>query len=318
MSDIRKTLQQLDEMTAGATGAGSIAPSMGGGNGFANGGPGTKKRLEEVDLEELNVGKPTKKTEWMKTEKEKKQSPSLGTPSGWGMWSNSPSKTAKQTKVKSMKVVESKKKIDEADLEEEKLEPKNKKSKIDMVGKKKPDQRDISKKPKDKDILPKSLNESADEAEALFNKVRSITSGIKHGVEPRDIMTQVQILANDAGIDISTEIGDVYEAMKALESAVYGLDEPFEYAAQQARWKEEEDELDESPDGVNPSTKMVLENKPETEREWLARMKQEHGAVKVTKDKRTGILHATVKGREVGKYDGNQMDMFGESKKGKK
>ena len=254
MSDIRNTLQKLDEMTAGATGGGAIATSMGGGNGFANGGPGTKKRLEEVDLEELNVGKPAKKTEWMKTEKEKKSDKKPATPSSpanFGMWGNKPN-------PKKVKVSEGKKKIDEADLEEEKLDPKNKKAAKDAIGKKKPDQRDIGQKPADKGIQPKQLKEGAEELEYAFEKAKNITSGIKHGVDPREIMTQVERLAEEYGVDVSSELNDVYTAMKALESAVYGLDEPFEYASQQARWKEEEDELDESPDGVSQSTKMFV------------------------------------------------------------
>jgi hypothetical protein len=282
MSDIRRTLQQLDEMTAGATGGGAIAPAMGG-NGFANGGPGTTRRIKETE--------------------------NTGRPSDFGHWANSPQKRSKQKLVKSMHVVESKKKIDEADLEEEKLEPKNKKSKSDVVGKKKPDQRDIGKKPADRGIQPKQLSEGVDEAEALFKRVRNITSGIKHGVDAREIMTQIQMLADEAGIDVNYEIREVYDAMKELESAVYGLDEPFEYAYKQARDRDEE-ELDESPDGVSPGTHMVCEDDPETERQWCARMKQEHGDVKIVKDKRTGILHAMVKNKKVGTYDGNQRDMF--------
>lgn len=156
MSDIRNTLQKLDEMTAGSTGSGSIGAT---GNGFANGGPGTLKRLEEVDVEETSKSKKSTKN--------------------FGFWGNKP-------QPKKVKVKESKKIIDEADLEEEKLEGKDKKPAKDAIGKKKPEHRDIGAKPADRGIQPKQLREGADEVEALFKRVRNITSGIKHGVDARD------------------------------------------------------------------------------------------------------------------------------------
>lgn len=81
------------------------------------------------------------------------------------------------------------------------------------------------------------------DAETALRRARDITKGIKYDDTATDIIVQIQTLAEHVpGIDMSTleyHVKQVHEAKSALDSAVYGLEEAFEYLAHQELDKED-------------------------------------------------------------------------------
>jgi hypothetical protein len=81
-----------------------------------------------------------------------------------------------------------------------------------------------------------------------LHQVRNITRGIKYDDTASNIISEVKQLADKtSGINmrmLEMAENDVFEAMRALESAVYALDEIFEDAARQAEYDEEDNEED--------------------------------------------------------------------------
>ena len=92
-----------------------------------------------------------------------------------------------------------------------------------------------------------SINEqSADrtfELEQGLKQAQKLTKQIKYDNTVGEIVRGIEQLAEGLGIDQSDlqyYINSVYEAKRELESSIYGLDEPFEYALQQAKFADEE------------------------------------------------------------------------------
>ena len=93
--------------------------------------------------------------------------------------------------------------------------------------------------------------------ESAMKQAQQITRAIKYDDSTTEIIVKIQELAQRTGIDprsVKYAINDVYEAKSALESAVYGLDELFKDAYQEAKWKHDDEE-----EGISEE-----ENKPKT------------------------------------------------------
>lgn len=80
-----------------------------------------------------------------------------------------------------------------------------------------------------------------------YRQARQITKQIKYDQTVSEIITSIQMLAEKAGIpekELQYAEDEVYEAARALESAVYGLDEVFKEALERQRYDDEELEED--------------------------------------------------------------------------
>ena len=76
-----------------------------------------------------------------------------------------------------------------------------------------------------------NLEVQRDWVELITRKVTDKTNDIKYSVIPSDIYLEVQRLAEDTGIDLEeleSKIDEIRECVNSLESAIYGLVEPFE------------------------------------------------------------------------------------------
>lgn len=83
---------------------------------------------------------------------------------------------------------------------------------------------------------PKSIQQEINELEKQIdivrdatNKAKNITREVKY-FDFTDIVVRIQMLAEKAGVDMSdfeSKVDDVNEAVRAVESAVYGLDDVF-------------------------------------------------------------------------------------------
>jgi len=76
-----------------------------------------------------------------------------------------------------------------------------------------------------------NLEVQRDWVELITRKVQEKTNDIKYSVIPSDIYLEVQRLAEDTGIDLEeleSKIDEIRECVNSLESAIYGLVEPFE------------------------------------------------------------------------------------------
>lgn len=74
------------------------------------------------------------------------------------------------------------------------------------------------------------LQQQLETMQNAVGRMRDITKGIKYDDTVMQIITDTQTLANSVGIDksdIEYLIRDVYEAQRALESAVYTLEDAF-------------------------------------------------------------------------------------------
>ena len=105
-----------------------------------------------------------------------------------------------------------------------------------------------------REIIKQLENSSLSEAngdtlldpETALNRARNITKQYKYADMHTDIILQIQKLAQASGInpkDLEYYIDDVYEKQRELESAIFGLDQPFEDAVQNRQWQD--DEVDE-------------------------------------------------------------------------
>lgn len=88
--------------------------------------------------------------------------------------------------------------------------------------------------------------EKEHEFKMALDQARKITKAIKYDDTVGEIMVQIEMLAEKfPGInmrDLEWKMDEVREAKNALESAVYGLEEPFEEAMRDASYEDEEDE----------------------------------------------------------------------------
>lgn len=81
--------------------------------------------------------------------------------------------------------------------------------------------------------------------EMAFRQAKEITKGIKYDETVNGIIVEIEQLAQKYDIDpesIKYAVSDVLEARNNLESAVYGLDEVFKDAYQEAKWNQEDQE----------------------------------------------------------------------------
>lgn len=90
--------------------------------------------------------------------------------------------------------------------------------------------------------------EKEHEFKMALDQARKITKAIKYDGTVGEIMVQIEMLAEKfPGInmrDLEWKMDEVREAKNALESAVYGLEEPFEEAMRDASYEDDEDEED--------------------------------------------------------------------------
>lgn len=86
------------------------------------------------------------------------------------------------------------------------------------------------------------------DAKTALSKAREITKAIKYDDAANNIIVEIQQLAEKTkGLDLQTlkwSINDVRDAVAALESAVYKLEEAWEDAEFAERCREEEMEED--------------------------------------------------------------------------
>ena len=94
--------------------------------------------------------------------------------------------------------------------------------------------------------------------EAAMKQAQQITRAIKYDDSTTEIIVKIQELAQRTGIDprsVKYAISDVYEAKNALESAVYGLDELFKDAYQEAKWKHDDEQEGLTQEGYSAGAK---------------------------------------------------------------
>lgn len=86
----------------------------------------------------------------------------------------------------------------------------------------------------------------SDQLQMAYKEALEITKDIKYDSTPSDIIVKITMLAEKVGLTDQIEMAAdaVREAQNALESAVYGLDEVFKEAYQEAKWAEEDAEND--------------------------------------------------------------------------
>lgn len=90
--------------------------------------------------------------------------------------------------------------------------------------------------------------EKVQEFKMALDQARKITKGIKYDDTVGEILVQIEMLAEKfPGIDmrdLNWKMDEVREAKNALESAVYGLEEPFIEAMRNAEYEYEEEDED--------------------------------------------------------------------------
>lgn len=91
------------------------------------------------------------------------------------------------------------------------------------------------------------LQDKSWDLDLLISQVNDETKGIKYNNVPSDIYLKVQSLAEENGIDekeLEYKVDEVREAVNALESAIYGLVEPFEDKKREIDYAKDEIEMD--------------------------------------------------------------------------
>ena len=91
------------------------------------------------------------------------------------------------------------------------------------------------------------LQDKSWDLDVLISQVNSESKGIKYNDVPSDIYLKVQSLAEENGIDekeLEYKVDEVREAVNALESAIYGLVEPFEDKKREIDYAKDEIECD--------------------------------------------------------------------------
>jgi len=79
-----------------------------------------------------------------------------------------------------------------------------------------------------------------------YRKARQITKQIKYDQTASEIVVEIQMLAEKAGIpekELQDAENEVYAAINALESAVYGLDEVFKEALERQRYEQDDEDF---------------------------------------------------------------------------
>jgi hypothetical protein len=95
----------------------------------------------------------------------------------------------------------------------------------------------------------KQLQDLERQLESALDSARDITRQIKYNDIPSDIIVDIESLANELDIPYySWNINDVWSAITNLESAIYSLEEIFEDALSDVRYKIEELEEEEVSD----------------------------------------------------------------------
>lgn len=121
-----------------------------------------------------------------------------------------------------------------------------------------------NKKIEIKDEVREAEGDTLHDPEYSLPEARRITKAIKYDDTVGEIITQIQMLAERTeGIDSKTleySIDGVFAAKKALESAVYDLEEAFEDAARNAQYKRDEEELGEDYTGMFAAEKTPTVN----------------------------------------------------------
>jgi predicted nucleic acid-binding Zn-ribbon protein len=85
---------------------------------------------------------------------------------------------------------------------------------------------------RDRSSIQKEISElekQIDTVRSATNKAKNITREVKY-FDFTDIIVRIQTLAETAGVDMAefeSKVGEVQEAVNAVESAVYGLDDVF-------------------------------------------------------------------------------------------
>lgn len=103
--------------------------------------------------------------------------------------------------------------------------------------------RDILKEAADPAALKKQIAElehRADAARAALNKARAVTKEIKYQNVAIDIVSRIKLIADEIGInekEFNYEANAVYEAERALESAVYNLEDIFSETLRDLEYK---------------------------------------------------------------------------------
>ena len=98
----------------------------------------------------------------------------------------------------------------------------------------------------------KQLQDLERQLESALDSARDITRQIKYNDVPSDIVSEIENLADELDITYhSFQINDVWSAINNLESAIYNLEEIFEDALSDVRYKIEE--LEEDYDNENKS-----------------------------------------------------------------
>tara|TARA_R110002167_G_scaffold350418_1_gene562645 strand:- start:66 stop:374 length:309 start_codon:yes stop_codon:yes gene_type:complete len=92
----------------------------------------------------------------------------------------------------------------------------------------------------------KQLQDLERQLESALDSVRYTTKQIKYNDVPSDIIYEIENLADELDITYhSYQINDVWSALTNLESAIYSLEEIFEDALSDVRYKIEELEEEE-------------------------------------------------------------------------
>ena len=92
----------------------------------------------------------------------------------------------------------------------------------------------------------KQLQDLEWQLDSALDSVRDITKQIKYNDVPSDIIYEIENLADELDITYhSYQINDVWSALTNLESAIYSLEEIFEDALSDVRYKIEELEEEE-------------------------------------------------------------------------
>lgn len=130
--------------------------------------------------------------------------------------------------------------------------------------------------------------EKVQEFKMALDQARKITKGIKYDDTVGEILVQIEMLAEKfPGIDmrdLNWKMDDVREAKNALESAVYGLEEPFIEAMRNAEYEyEEEEDEDMRESAENDLFKMLSKN---FEREFGAPMSDPNAKKRIKEPKK--------------------------------
>lgn len=129
--------------------------------------------------------------------------------------------------------------------------------------------------------------EKVQEFKMALDQARKITKGIKYDDTVGEILVQIEMLAEKfPGIDmrdLNWKMDDVREAKNALESAVYGLEEPFIEAMRNAEYEYEEEDEDMRESAENDLFKMLSKN---FEREFGAPMSDPNAKKRIKEPKK--------------------------------